>query len=411
MKRNRLLLGTLYSLIGLSVASLGVTAAWYQSSTQLRVETFEIGVHSSRDLKISASEDIASFDEHTAGYQYDKDSGNYIKKDDTSLQLKTQDDFLFKPVTSMYSFEEDWTQDEVPFTKEKKTKPVFYDSYIEGNVKKPMSPSIASSGYFSQELYLLADADCYVTLDPYSCFFNGYTSMDEDKPAIQDIATMIHKENLKKAKEIHPYEKRGIDDRNVSEDDYYESWADGMDKLYRSLRISILVPDEEVYQYAILDPFKDGDIYFASNMDLSLDGYYDWYYDGTSKREILYGDIDEDTRGKIVYDTTPGNSTGKDGPIHDQNRYSSFDALTKDDCYHLEMEESLENGLKAAKEHSYALKDQGQAYNELMIPVYRNTPRKIVLSIYLEGWDRECINSTMGGTFLSTLSFMIAKEM
>ena len=67
MKRNRLLLGTLYSLIGLSVASLGVTAAWYQSSTQLRVETFEIGVHSSRDLKISASEDIASFAEHTAG--------------------------------------------------------------------------------------------------------------------------------------------------------------------------------------------------------------------------------------------------------------------------------------------------------------------------------------------------------
>lgn len=238
MKRNRLLLGTLYSLIGLSVASLGVTAAWYQSSTQLRVETFEIGVHSSRDLKISASEDIASFAEHTAGYQYDKDSGNYIKKDDASLQLKTQDDFLFKPVTSMYSFEEVWTQDEVPFTKEKKTKPVFYDSYIEGNVKKPMSPSIATSGYFSQELYLLADADCYVTLDPYSCFFNGYTSMDEDKPVIQDIVSMIHKENLKKAKEIHPYEKRGIDDQNVSEDDYYESWADGMDKLYRSLRIS-----------------------------------------------------------------------------------------------------------------------------------------------------------------------------
>lgn len=411
MKRNRLLMGTLYSLIGLSIASLGVTAAWYQSSTQLRVETFEIGVHSSRDLKISSSSDISSFSEHTAGYQYDKDTGNYVKKDDTSLQLKTQDDFLFKPVTSMYSFEEDWKQDEVPFTKEKKTKPVFYDSYIEGNVKKPMSPLVANSGYFSQEIYLLADSDCYVTLDPYTCFFNGYTCMDENSPAIPDIASMIHRENVKKAKEIHPYEKRGISEQDVSEDEYYESWADSMDNLYRSLRISILVPDEKDYQYSVIDPFKKGDTYFASDMDLSLDGYYDWYYDGSSKREILYGDIDEDTRDRIVYETTLGNQTDMSFPKNDQDKNSSFDALTREDCYHLDFEKSLENGLKAAKEHSYALKDQGQAYNELMIPVYRNTPQKIVLSVYLEGWDRECINSTMGGTFLSTLSFMIAKEM
>ena len=75
-------------------------------------------------------------------------------------------------------------------------------------------------------------------------------------------------------------------------------------------------------------------------------------------------------------------------------------------------EKSLENGLELAKEEIYKLSDfERVGYTDFVIPVKRYTPTKFVLSIYIEGWDLDSVNYTMGATFISKLSLRIDRRM
>ena len=62
------------------------------------------------------------------------------------------------------------------------------------------------------------------------------------------------------------------------------------------------------------------------------------------------------------------------------------------------------------EENSISLSSLGGKDSLWILPLYRNQPRKIILSLYREGWDRDCINQTRGASFLSSISFEIARE-
>ena len=47
----------------------------------------------------------------------------------------------------------------------------------------------------------------------------------------------------------------------------------------------------------------------------------------------------------------------------------------------------------------------------LNIPVYKNKANRINVSIYIEGYDLNSVNYTMGATFLANLDFIISREM
>ncbi len=411
MKRNPFLLFALSGLVALS--SLGVTAtiSWYVAASQLYIETIEFSVSAKQDLKVSLSPELDSFEEHKTGFVKGEDGSYTQKEEDTSLSLNAASDMVFKPVSSMYSFHEDWYEKQgiTTWMDEKSSLPLFYDSYVNLHSKVPFKPLVAKSGYFIKDIYLLSNKDCYVTLDPETCFFNGYRCQDEkDHPTRKAVAEEIHKANKKKAEKVYPYEASKTE---LSEEDYYESVALKMDNLYQAMRISLLDSSEEDYSYSIIDPFKEGDTDFAGVLNLSpSDNYYDYYTENSERKETLFGDIDEETRDKIVYSSPKERKDEESGKMN-FSEGSVFEAETEEHTYHLEMEASIQNGLVFAKEHSYALIDQGSYDSQLMIPVYANRPKKITLCAYLEGWDRNCINNTMGAQFISTLSFMIAKEM
>jgi hypothetical protein len=402
MKRNRLLMLSLSGLVVLSGLGVSFSMAWYVASSNLTISQIEIGVVGEKNLMVSDNPD--NFEEH------DEDNGT------TSLELKSSIKGDFKPVSSMYSYHEDYYTDST-WIDRKETSPVFMDSFTPSNSRTPVKPLAATSGYFSQEIYLKADTDCYVTLDPAKCLFNGYIATEAGAELKNSsILEYLHKENLKAAKKIY----------GSSSTKDYEKWATSMDSLYKALRISILVPEEDSYQYWVIDPFKetvtgtDGkttykDTYFAGRLNIDLDEYYDNYFaeniDGTDYyQETIYGDLDESTRDKAVYGDA-WTKTKSDSVTIDAYEKSSFNAKTQANTRPLDFQSSLDNGLIASKEHSVALVDQGDRESDVMIPVYMQKPTKIVLSIYLEGWDTDCVNNTMGANFLSTLSFMIAKEM
>ena len=69
--------------------------------------------------------------------------------------------------------------------------------------------------------------------------------------------------------------------------------------------------------------------------------------------------------------------------------------------------DSYRKGLRFETEKSISLEELKTNPDKLRIPVNRGfgNTRKIVVSIYIEGWDKRSVNSTMGASFLSNISF------
>ena len=349
-KRNLLLIGYL-SLITLTVASISVSAAWFVAAANVHVESVKVQARTERSLQISTSDELSTF----------KDSISYSELKDSGL---------FQPVTSMYS--------DVNFINDKGSAPVFLSSYnvLTPTTGVPYTPDVASKGYFSETFYLYADDDLYVTLDPSA------TKFEAD-----------HENNLALAKQ-----KTGSDEEA-------EKMASQMDHLINALRISILDPDEDSYSYTILDPYKDSstvETTYGGRLDLTKSGFYNYYVAANGEKyETIYGEVND--RDKAVYDEVSEENTSYTGTL------SSFNSGTKAGVHAYNEETSLANGLSYVKEDSCSLEEFRKDSNK-WIPIKRYTPKKIVVSIYLEGWDRDCVNETMGASFLSTLSFMIARE-
>lgn len=442
MKKSKLIAGGILLSSILSVVSISFSIAWYSSSSQLRIENIEISVNTDYTLRISDKDPSSFIDEegkydHIA-YLRSFENHAYLDEDNSPLvghsSLSSK---LLEPVTTMNVFKENW-HDEASWLKNKENKPKFLGPYQDLGSETPYLPPVSEAGYYSQTLYLFSDRDVYATLDPYGCIFNGVpvAIQDPDKNTNVQRKEAIEKYNAKvlaqqeiEQSRIHQLNKEAcilnrFDKEDDIDDSAVEKWTSHMDTLYKALRISILVPDDEYdhtkedYSYAVLDPFKEQDTLFGGRLNNSIDSYYDNYRINPNdpdslKREIIYGDIDETTRDKAVYSASVETENKANSGTISEYDFSCFTAYTEKNCYAFDLDESLNQAdpLIVAKEHSYAIKDLGERDSSYLIPIYKNTPRKIVLSVYLEGWDLDCISSTMGAYFTSVVSFKIAREM
>ena len=70
---------------------------------------------------------------------------------------------------------------------------------------------------------------------------------------------------------------------------------------------------------------------------------------------------------------------------------------------------SASNNMQFKEEGAISLSNLENFDKGIIIPCYANQPREIVISIYLEGWDLDCINGTMGASFNTKLSFKILR--
>ena len=353
MNKKRLITTSLIGVIGLISLSISFSLAWYASSTRLAVRTIKIEIDDDRDLKISTSTDRDSFKQTL---QEGVDDLNKVE--------------LYKPVSSMLSKE--WMDQYADM-------PQFRDSSSIENIDGQAISDVLDGGFYRQELYLLADDDVYVTIDPEK------TKIEADKDANRESA--------------RDYVGRTWF-QNYTEDQVYES----LNNLVNCVRISVLVPDRDAYDYKIVDPYKSGETLLGGLLDNMNDQYYDTYENTVGQYyEIVYGEVYN--RDKIVYDEP----TNVDSVV--TGEYSAFNARIKGSAHHFNYEASVANGFSIKQEESLTLDDLKGVNSKIKIPCKRGEPRKIVLSIYLEGWDRDNINNTMGAHFISDIAFKIAREM
>ena len=366
MNKKRIIVTALVGTIALAALSVSISLAWYGASDRLGVQPLNVSMSTNVNLRISTSDKPETFVSDLTN----NDLNNLGKK------------FFFAPTSSMYK--DRWMSQDADA-------PVFYDSSSSHMIDYDGNPTIEESkyGFFSKEIYLLTNLDYYATLDIDQCVF------ENNEDANWNRAQTLFEE--------HP--EWNLDKSQIKEK---------LDNLINSLRISILVNDLMDYHYYIIDPTKQsGDVtYYAGLLDNNNDGFYDSYETRDSlRKEVVYGEVND--RSLIKYDNplhTKADSEQDHTQIRDEHFFgNSFEGVSDDTVYTFNKEASEEAGLEFAKEDSLSLQDIRNNENSLLIPCHKNTPSKIVVSIYLEGWDKDCINATMGASFNTKLSFKLSR--
>ena len=387
MKKSKLILTLYIGVIALAVASVSMSVAWFAASRVLHVNSINITIDTDRDLKISLSKD-GGFVEHI----------DHTEKDSNGL---------FMPLTSAHSS---------LWTSERKDSPVFYDesNCSESELFIPYRPVSNGYGYFIEKYYLLADDDVYITIDPDKTHIEANTTYNS---SYADELVGFFKEfrgnyladpekYQEEAKNLHyvRLDELDLDKPELDEQALYDKLYTRLNNVAKAMRYSILIKDGEEYSYTIIDPNKEGDTLFGGILDNSVDQYYDSYLkdNTTDWYERVYGEVS----GVPVYDEP----IAQDSAFTNPNDVSSaFNARHKKGVKLFNLDKSLENGFEIAKEPSYGLDDfRGQV--KYHFPVYMDTPKEIIVCVYLEGWDLDSVNFTMKATFNADLAFKIERE-
>ena len=374
MNKKRIVLTALVGTIALAAISVSITLAWYGSSNRLSVNYLDVEMTGDNHLKMSLTGEEGSF-----------------VSDLTETQLKdANNDFQFEPVSSM--FKDSWMN-------EQKDMPDFYDC------SSPLTPSSgvpdykpAKKGFFSKKIYLLSDMNFFATLDGEQCFFRN----NED-------SNFLRAQTLYNTYKNEPGFNFTVDQLKKNLND-----------LEKCLRVSILVTNPNYYRYYIIDPNKDdGEVTtYGGRLDNDGDGYYDTYDHveivGSQmvhqEKETIYGEVLD--RSKIEYKNPLHDSSVPDTTTPETSFFgNSFKGISKETVYTYDEQASIANGIEFAKEESVTFEDikESGLNTNVLIPCYANVATEIVVSIYLEGWDKQCVNATMGASFEGNLSFKLLK--
>ena len=353
MERKPLVLAMLIGLTAMTAASFSTSLAWYISSTRLNVEGLDVTLRGDRNLRISTQ----------------KEEG-YVEKLGTSDLLPIIGDF--SPVSTM--FESRW--------KNGTNQPEFYEyrGYYTPSTGIPYAPEKITSGFFTQTLYLKADDDVYVTLDPDFLYARAYEAANREK--------------AKALAGTHLY-------KNFTEDEIFER----LNGIAKSMRFSFYFQEED--RYFIVDPNKEGTTYYGGILDTFRDGVFDTFTNPQGNMyEVVYGEYNDFSflrYGEQLPETQEA-----------VGELTCFNAAHIAHCRPFDAEASYEAGLRFKEEPSLAPSDLNDdphpETNPFAIYLERDVAKPFTLSIYLEGWDHDCVNAVMGASFLAGVQFKILRE-
>lgn len=288
--------------------------------------------------------------------QYFTDSAGEAKDLDTSLLEEYagyDPNEKLDAVSGMY--QDLWLNDKTVFDT---TFPVLRSSY-DGVKTDYLESSPATSGFLQFNCCFTSDQDTYVFLD-------SSTSL-----------TAAHDTNVKIAAQS------GF------------SAAD-LDKVADAMRVSFYSDSG----YLIYEPNVTAPSLTAFAGKLNVRGSDEYYDFDNAGKEILYGDYNKNG-ANLIYDTQ-SRVTSLSGTA------TAFNALTSPDAQSLDLARSISEGnliIQHEVTHTLSeLSNQDETkYPIVYIPADQN--ERVVISIYLEGWDRDMVDSISYAHFNLSLSF------
>ena len=406
--------------VTLAVASVSLSVAWFFASRTLYVNGINITFDTDKDLKISESKD----DHYKERIEYNDKDAN----------------INFMPLTSAHSS---------LWTSQRKDSPIFYDESNSSELKEfdAFKEAEEGIGYFSKKFYLLSDDDVYVTISPdktktyieknetynepvaekrareVKAIKNNRDALEQNYRELKDkydagdsSVTLVEVKKAETDFELAEKElQTHLDNHHyfteaeleLSEAELKDKVLNRLNKVVNAMRYSILIIDQDEYDYVIIDPNKDRVTLLGGLLDNSVDQYYDYYLDDST--DDLYERVYGEYTGEPVY---PSKYDGPEALKDSDLPPSAFNACHKKGVWAFDPIESAkpEYGFKIAEEDSLTLSDF-EGTPKFHFPVRDGVPKEVIISIYLEGWDLDSVNYTMDATFNAGLSFKIEREM
>jgi hypothetical protein len=169
--------------------------------------------------------------------------------------------------------------------------------------------------------------------------------------------------------------------------------VDDLDKVAQCTRVSFYSDTG----YTIWEPNATGNstTAYAGRLNLTND---DDYFDTKDGKEILFGDYSYD---HLVYDDA-GRSTSMKG------NGTAFDALSDPSAQALDIEKSKsEGGLVIKNEEAYPLStlDNMESTDHALAYCPMGVAKRVVVSLYIEGWDLDTIETIGYAKFDLNLAF------
>ena len=339
-----LFLGGSLSLLLCGLALGTATYAWWDIASGVTVDQFLISTSSSPKLEIGVK----------------GQDGTIVYGDrltDGALGDSNEDFVSFAPLGEASSmFTDRWLTPDFDY---ENGFPSLYGPYWTAGSSVAETPALAE-GILQFEFYFLSDLDVDLYLDDGT-----------------EIAPLSEVNALRAAELSLP----GVT-------------AESLDKVVSFARVSFLSEDA----YTILAPGKHETTLYGGILNLrGNDPYYD-YKDG---KEIVYGE----TSGTPSY--LPPLSEDSEAPASPD----AFSAVHKAGIARFDPDSP---GFSIAKEPSYSIEelalppDTGQAdplKHHPLASLEAGVPKRVVVSIYAEGWDTAFVESASYGAFTLTLSF------
>lgn len=354
IRRPRLLYAAFLALAVTLAASVTATYAWFEVSNAAEVTMIQIKPKYDANLSIGMKNADGVID---YGEIIDPE---YIKDHDPTYENNK----ALSPCSSM--FKSDWLNEEFDPAVDYPLLSQGYQTALHAEGKTGIAEK---KDYIQLEFYFHSSYDSYLYVDPASYF------------------DPLHDVNRIKAEEL------GTDLNH-----HRALTGEDLDKITDCIRISFL---SESWGYTIMDPNKNGDTYLAGPLDLDRQGYYD--YDSTSKKELCYGEYLE---GKEpTYTDEPLEEDIGDGEYQD-----SFNSSHRKGTYMISSPQS-----------EYAVEEGAYSFSDLCLKEYQNfndptwtkplaylpsgEDVRVVVTIYIEGWDTDTIDSIQAGSFALGLTF------
>jgi hypothetical protein len=328
-----------------SVLATG-TYAWYRLADLLIVDNIAIQYSGSQDFKIGMKDSIGSIVYPNYGDSNDQILDNSV--------LKQYSDFTgteaLKPVSGMY--QDLWQNSSTAF---QTTVPTFRTGFF-GATNTRQADLAARSSYLQFEFYFYCDRDVYV-------FLADSTTLTANHDDNQTIANST----------------------GLSVDD--------LDKVAQCSRVSFYSD----LGYTIWEPnvAKSTETPYAGRLNLTDD---DDYYDTANGKEILFGEYSCD---HLVYDEA-GRSTSMTG------KGTAFDAKSDPSAEPLDIAKSItDGGLVIKNEEAYPLStlDDMETTDHALAYCPMGTATRVIVSLYVEGWDRDTTETVSNAKFSLNLAF------
>ena len=305
---------------------------------------------------------------HIAGLQMTIDhDGYYLKlgrKVDGEIQWQGEEPYSLRDfgyenprlgnISNMF-------HDEYPSSYDETFLPYFYKGYVPGDrdtTKSKVSDDPYGGDYVQMEFFLEVPEDALIYLTPTS----------QASPAVEANAETAQKKGLN---------------------------ADDLDKVCEASRISFY--SEYGYVVAELGDNHE-DVVYAGELDLVGDGYYDV---NSSGEEIVFG--------QYVGTPSYGEALPADEDLPEGVKQDIFHAKHKEGTRKADPSSYVGKDEIAHPLSYYALED-GYGNGHPVAVAKANQINRLVVSVYLEGWDHDMTNSLIFASFGFELGFVAVFE-